>query len=1708
MAKNDLIISAAIDTLNLDKAAKEDLKKQVSQVLKQVSVNLDAKTMEHQFSLIAEHFGRALSISIKNAITKNVQQELHFDKTGKSLQSSAIESSAKAHVSRHTAGYQGTLSPSGNKGAVGLWADDKIIEQAVKVAEELNATKTAIKKIRENFAAALSGFGIDKATGKWYGSLELGKGQSVSLGGSYGRREGGYDLTELNPGNVEYSATKAGAKYYKKSMSAVRELKDVEKLIEIQTKLNELTGKQEIGAKSLEELEKRRLKLLKEIKAVEKGGTATQKEAVKEANKKLQNKQKEKELAAEVKQKESEQTKAYREAVTILNQINGLKKQSIANQDKQNYKELNEINSKRIAILQNELKTKEAVLSVTQKEKLAEMEKTHAAQQNLLQQEKALKLRSTRNQKGSFMDEVETAFSRVTTYGVAYNLVNLFKNSVKATIGKIIEFDKVMTNLQIITKGSDEEVKNLTQSYVELGEKLGATSQKVFEAADLWLRQGRSVAETNELIEATMIMANIAQIDSAKSADILTSAINGFKLEAKDAMHVVDVFAAIDLAAAANTEELAEAMQRVAATAGEVGISIENITAYIATLVDATRLDSGTIGSALNTILSRLQKVKLGEMVEGEDTNLSDVQTALAQIGVELFDVSGSFKNMDTVLGEVAQKWSTLNDVEKSSIAYAVAGVRQRNLFLQLMNNWDKSLYLSTVALNAENTAMDKQKVYLDSYEAKINSLSDAWDKFVTKNTSSEFFKGLIEALKNIVDWLDKAKIGLSTLLGLLASGALASLSGVTGHQPKFIQNIKSILGNTFGGITAKGSAQQTQTVMNSYLSEKLSGSVSEDLKALEKEIVSMGLSTKKTAQIVRATANSNILAYQQVDSQARSRMSIYRELGLTTEQIVQIEKDLAQARIATGNASFQEIKQEKGTKGAIFSKAGSVISKGMQAAGAAMMTYQIVGVITNSISALFKSSDNPLQEIEDKLSKIDERLEKSGRATQTQENLDLLDKIANQISSEGVTVEMQEQLSEVIKVLNKNLNTTIDLLEVDKDGNKIVRDLKDVVNDYNEIVLGMTAEDFLTAEKKEAIKQLQDLQGAQYRAYTTNTNGWDAAGSLSQNVLSGAVGGAIAGSAIPGIGNIVGMLVGIAGGLIVTAFQSAGKKFDEVVAEGEKVTLSEAIRRTKANKEAAEEAGYSAEIISEFDKHIEDLKNIQNEIAEKQAEIQKEYAAQFGSYATGMGKKMGLASTDVDIVKSIASIVSGELTVDQLADAETYDILQQAVNETLLKMQGTVEEGTKAAYGELADLFSDGGPFAQLIGENTSAIQQIQAVISSAAPTLATAISALRKSIDKQLEGLDRQINAANAEAALLSKISEVGFNLNMKGDEVSSLLNIGGEVNASKILDPAYRKYVQELTDLYQEYWGEDGKIANKTELQTEEQLTKEYERAVALKEKEYEIMQKQLEVQEAQNKLSQAQRERDTLVFRNGHFMYEANPATIQQLQEEKKAAETAIEQLQVQKDIESHTKTTLDYLESISASLNAFKEYVEGDVTAQPEMTKLFKEMFQQELEANEGKIVNPLLRSFYDLIVGNADKGITGLGKDAQDRIYELLGLEKGKVYDSGGLLKGRGLFNKQSIGDEVVLSPTDAPRVLSLLSKTEDFQNTVNNADNLLKSLTMRDGKLTSLLDGGTNNSQNFYVENVNVEEASDIEGILISAQQKIQMTNPRFIRG
>ena len=59
---------------------------------------------------------------------------------------------------------------------------------------------------------------------------------------------------------------------------------------------------------------------------------------------------------------------------------------------------------------------------------------------------------------------------------------------------------------------------------------------------------------------------------------------------------------------------------------------------------------------------------------EEEWTNLSDVETALDNIGIKLRKNAQEYRETDDVLEDIHEKWSEMSQVDRNSIVNALAG--------------------------------------------------------------------------------------------------------------------------------------------------------------------------------------------------------------------------------------------------------------------------------------------------------------------------------------------------------------------------------------------------------------------------------------------------------------------------------------------------------------------------------------------------------------------------------------------------------------------------------------------------------------------------------------------------------------------------------------------------------------------------------------------------------------------------------------------------------------------------------------------------------------------------------------------------------------------------------------------------------------------------------------------------------------------------
>jgi len=269
-------------------------------------------------------------------------------------------------------------------------------------------------------------------------------------------------------------------------------------------------------------------------------------------------------------------------------------------------------------------------------------------------------------------------FKRFISYFSIYKTIELTRRAITEMASTVTKLDTAMYNIQMVTGGTRKETDQLMLSYNKLGKELGATTIEVSTSANEFLRQGKSIEETNTLIENAMILSKIGMISSAESTQYLTSAMKGYNVEVSKSLDIVDKFSAVDMVSATSAGGIAEAMSRTASSARLAGIEIDRLVGYIALVGEVTQKDMASVGESFKTIFSRMGNVKLGQFVDedGNDitTQISDVEKVLSKVDIKLRSSATEFRDFGLVLDDVGKNWKSFNDVEKNAIATTFAG--------------------------------------------------------------------------------------------------------------------------------------------------------------------------------------------------------------------------------------------------------------------------------------------------------------------------------------------------------------------------------------------------------------------------------------------------------------------------------------------------------------------------------------------------------------------------------------------------------------------------------------------------------------------------------------------------------------------------------------------------------------------------------------------------------------------------------------------------------------------------------------------------------------------------------------------------------------------------------------------------------------------------------------------------------------------------
>lgn len=355
----------------------------------------------------------------------------------------------------------------------------------------------------------------------------------------------------------------------------------------------------------------------------------------------------------------------------------------------------------------------------------------------------------------------------------------------------IVDMDKAVTDLSVAQgQGRDTAANYLKQLNLQ-AQSIGATTKEVAQSADSWLRQGKSVKETGDLVYDSMILSKLGQIESAKASEYLTSALNGYKKSASEAIDIVDKLTAVDMESASDAGGLAESMSRTASAASMAGVSMDKLIGMISTVKEVTQASDESVGNMFKSVFSRMNQIKAGKFVDEETgESLNDTEKVLNAIGISMRDTNGQFLSSEKTLDEVGSKWKSFDGVTQRAVATAMAGTYQYNKLISLFDNYSKALQYTEVSANSAGTAIDKfNNSYKESLEAKTNSLQAAFESMILDSDMDNVYSNIIKATTALIKFIDKTGVLKGALTGLTVTGGIKTFVTIkTGIQEAYIE--------------------------------------------------------------------------------------------------------------------------------------------------------------------------------------------------------------------------------------------------------------------------------------------------------------------------------------------------------------------------------------------------------------------------------------------------------------------------------------------------------------------------------------------------------------------------------------------------------------------------------------------------------------------------------------------------------------------------------------------------------------------------------------------------------------------------------------------------------------------------------------------------------------------------------------------------------
>lgn len=398
----------------------------------------------------------------------------------------------------------------------------------------------------------------------------------------------------------------------------------------------------------------------------------------------------------------------------------------------------------------------------------------------------------TRTIGGLFTSLKEAGSKFATTFGstirnrISSAITSAVRSATSEAIATMKEVDTQLTNIQKVSNISTAERNRIGASAYATASQYGVSADDYLSSVYTFTKAGLSdsAEEMAKLATKTMLVGDTTATVASKFL-IAANAAWKYNGDIAALSKVVDEADWINNNYATDLAKLSQGMPIVAATAANMGMSLEETLAVLGTITSVTQ-ESGTKAATAWRALSMNLAGEIGtfltedgDEIEVTAESIKSVTDALVKYAPEAVEAAKATGKMIDPIKAVealatAYKEKKLTDVELTNILMGVGGKLRTNQLTALVKNFDLYKKMLGELGGAAGTADKEISTMLGSWEKKAQVLKNTWTEFISHLVDSNMFKDLISGITTFVEWMDK---GAGSIMAVAAAAGAAALA-------------------------------------------------------------------------------------------------------------------------------------------------------------------------------------------------------------------------------------------------------------------------------------------------------------------------------------------------------------------------------------------------------------------------------------------------------------------------------------------------------------------------------------------------------------------------------------------------------------------------------------------------------------------------------------------------------------------------------------------------------------------------------------------------------------------------------------------------------------------------------------------------------------------------------------------------------------------